>query len=223
MAVFMGPARVSAESWDAFVYPWVRLWAPIPPGGYTDVHNSGPNYGISGNPIEGYNGVYPQDRFTFNFDGRYLSVLGGSLTTVGGSSSITVGLLLSGNWAVCGSVADNIWTPDPYASLVDYNVMWASNTPYGYSTSLLIGYNFAGNDAATYDDYLGFSHHPVTGTAVLSYYPTSSGGSNNWRHYYTLSTHSFALTYNPVPEPASILGLLTGLVGIGGMAIRGRK
>jgi len=218
LVLLAAPQSMSATSWawDAFVYPWVRVCAPWIPGGYADIYNSGPNYGISGNPIEGYNGEYPLDRLTFTFDGANLSVPGETLRTVGGSSAMSIQLALAGKWAVCGNVSGNKWTPDPYATFANDRVIWASNTPNGYGTNLLIGYDFEGNDAAAFDSgYYGYQH-PIYGTAMVNW------SGFNYSSYTSIEPHSFALQYTPVPEPSTILALLAGLAGIGGMIVRKR-
>lgn len=147
-------------------------------------------------------------------------------------------LCLAGDWAVCGYVVGNTLYRDPYASFVYSSsadggtVHWASNTPSAYTCSLLLGYAFTGNGAQTYDSW----HYAISppprsnytyvydgscnGTLVARYYTQLPNYSYNCQSWAV--SHVYALTAPAVPEPSSVLALLSGLVMLGGFSKRRR-
>lgn len=150
------------ESWAVFTYDWVRVYFAADYS-YRDYSLGG--YG-GANPIEYMTYESPDGfvlpstwgRMVFTLQGDALFLSGGYLKTAGFSSAEVFEVLLSGDWAVCGSVTDSLWTPDPYAQFIATgfgygHISWAPGTPLGYTTQLLLGYDFQGNDAATYAGY----------------------------------------------------------------------
>jgi len=223
------PSSASVQTWDAWVYEWARVSAyTVTIGEFGPVYNwytydiYNPNPDTGGNPVEcteEYYYAHFPDRFRFTFDGNSLQLKGTHIQSVGGSSSTACDLLLSGSWAVCGTVAGGILTPDPYATFIgDGNggsIQWAANTPFRHTANLLVGYSFAGDGAATY--YPNFWSPPpppwdsVQGTLMIRRYSPYMG--YGYPDSYTGKTHSFSVTY--VPEPG---GLLT--LGVGGLGAR---
>ncbi len=216
------PAKCQAEVqvWDAWVYHWVRIWLYNEwgyPAGFADVYNTPCD--VVANPVEcsesDYYAYWP-DRFRFTFDGRNLSVNRTSIWTVGGSSCTASSLLLSGSWAVFGTVTDSILTPDPYATLVGGAVQWAANTPIGYTANLLLGYSFEGDGAPMYQRQPSYNYPPQQGTTLMirTYSPRMG---YDYPDSYAFRNHIFTATY--IPEPSAILALLCG---VGGLAMRFR-
>lgn len=169
-------------------------------------------FGASHNPIE-----EGTSRFVASFaDGR-LSFSDTYAKTVGGSSASHWTLLFAGNWGVFGSVNEHgVLLPDPYATFVIEGpaagyVVWAPETPFGYTASLLLGHRFVGDGAVTY--YSNIDRPEVTGTLVLEL-------GRQWYTYraYTEREHVFEATY--VPEPAGVLAMTTGLVGLWSVSLR---
>lgn len=218
LAALLLTACVSAEcaaelqSWDAWVYSWVRVYRynewgyPI---SYYDIYNSPADAG--GNPVEcsesDYYTYYP-DRFRFTFDGTSLTVNRFGISTVGGSSSTASELILSGRWAVFGWVDDNILTPDPYASLVDGRVHWAPNTPVGYTANLLLGYRFEGDGAPMYQQHPSYIYPLQQGTTLMIRTFSPRMGYD-YPDRYSFKSHVFTATY--VPEPEALAGVMSGI------------
>lgn len=211
------PADV--QVWDVWVYGWVRVngytyneyGVPIP---YQyDIYNN--PHDVSANPIECSEDYYNQhlpDRFRFTFDGARLSLNGSMISTVGGSSQMESDLLLSGSWAVCGSVADGVLTPDPYATFASGQVHWAAGTPIGYTASLLLGYSFQGDGAPMYQQHPTYSHPLQQGTTIMvrTYSPRMG---YDYPDSYSSKSHVFTATHVPEPASALVLFCCLGMYG----------
>lgn len=159
----------------------------------------------------------------FIFDGTYLTLNTNYIETYDMVATILeTTLIASGNWAVCGSVRNGEWTPDPYATFViegnGGHIEWAFNTPAGYITDLLLGASFIGNGAARYDWTMPAYGYPVwqsgsvTATLIRDYRHDGFWPSECYAIVQPVS-HTFVATY-PVPEPSSILALICGLGSI---------
>ncbi|MEN6521726.1 MAG: PEP-CTERM sorting domain-containing protein [Armatimonadota bacterium] len=167
----------------------------------------------------------PRD-LTFTFSGGRLSLNSTATSTGGGGSSThTWQLLFSGNWAVAGTIDETgSIIRDPYATFI-YDkhggyINWASDTPSGYTTQLLLGYRFDGDWAETYQNYeyeQPFGE-PVTGTLVLWDYLVRCPLEND---IYTPQNHEFSVT--AVPEPSSIGILGFAVWGLGTVSIRKKQ
>jgi len=163
----------------------------------------------------------------FSFENNVLSLNTSSISTQGGSSVQRWVLLFSGNWAVCGSVdEDGNLVKDPYADFIVDNsggyINWSPETPFGYTTTLLLGASFIGDGAKTYYDYTFGepSGRETTGTLVLWEYFTRRPLEADT---YTKKSHTFTAVYEPVPEPSSILTLAIVLSGAVSMGLRRAK
>jgi hypothetical protein len=158
----------------------------------------------------------------FTFENDILS-LDNTAVSVGdgGSSTESWTLLLSGNWAVLGTIDSGNLIADPYATF-NYQgnggyITWALNTPVGYNASLLLGASFSGDLAPTYHDYQLYepTGSSTTGTMALWHSLDRRPQEND---YYIGLSHTFTATH--VPEPSSILALLIGLNGFIGIIIK---
>ena len=186
-------ARLGADTWTAFSY-------------------SGGNPLANGSPSQ----------MSFTFDNNRLSLNSNRIWTVGGSSAMTWTLLFSGSWAALGTIDESgAVIPDVYANfeadgLGGGYVRWASNTPAGHSTTLLVGVPFEGNGAAAYTNRWGSPIGEVTASLALNTHPSVWGSNYN---LYDPVSHSFSAAYEPVqavPEPTGLLSLLAGSISIMG-------
>jgi len=185
---------------------------------------------------------------TLRLDGNQLLLNNLSIQQSGGSSGWQRTLLLTGVWGVCGAVGPTgILVPDPYATFViladqpppstpadiEYPlpawvdnwfcmgyVQWASETPEGYSTSLMIGADFAGNGAAAYHYEDALSVSDAVGTAVLDDSYAYIHGSYGV-HEYTALCYSFTATHTP--EPATLVAVIVGFGWLAALAKRTKR
>lgn len=209
------PLCAAVQVWDAWVYAHARIYETawidgFPTYSWYDIYND--PYDVYANPIEcsaeEYYGYFP-DRMRFTFDGHNLSILNSCIETVGNSSKRVSYLLLSGSWAVCGTVIDDTLIPDPHATLVGDHIKWGPNTPVGYTANLLLGYSFQGDGAGAYQpNPPGYGIPPVEGTLVVRTYSPLMPG--DYPDSYSVLTHVFTATY--VPEPSSVVVVVLGLV-----------
>jgi hypothetical protein len=172
-------------------------------------------FGISPDEADGYSSI------TFDFSNNVLSLNTFSIGTAGGSSNESWTLLFSGVWAAMGTVdTANDLTPDPYATFIydgtGGHVHWAADTPEGYTAQLLLGYSFNGDGAPTYSSYYYGDYVPIAGTLVLRDRVFSAPDLDQFAN----TSHTF---YATVPEPSSLLALVCGLVGMGGLVRRRQK
>jgi len=202
LCAFVSSGEARASAWTAFTYSGSN---PVAPGLPSDI--------------------------TFTFDNTHLSLNSSKIVTVGGSSSMKWELLFSGSWGVCGTIDDSgSYTPDPYASFKadgqGGSVEWKAGTPSGYATQLILGGSFTGDGASTYVSQWGEPISEVTGTLALNTHPSIWGAEYN---LYEAVSHTFVSQYGPmspppmVPEPMSLLTLLTGAISIAGFGFRARK
>ena len=158
----------------------------------------------------------------FDFDGRHMTVGGqiwrsvNDIETTTPIDPIAQGqVFLYGTWAVCGSVANNVFTPDPYATFVitapGYGyVSWSANTPSGYVAPVVMGALFAGCGSGTPP------YSSVTGT-IFGHREGWSGDFGQYIEYEAnekKGPYTFYATAPLIPEPASILALVCGLGGV---------
>jgi hypothetical protein len=141
-----------------------------------------------------------------------------SSRTVGGSSASYWDLCFYNIWAACGTISPSLdLAADPYASFANGFVRWASDTPDGYVAPLMLGAMFNGNGAVG----RGGDNYSPTQYGTIFLEKMWMGG---YGHSYTPLSHKFLVTYAAVPEFSSSLpALLTALVGVAGLALRGRR
>lgn len=192
--IIVACSQLSADTWSAFTYD-------------------------GGNPLaDGSPG-----QMSFSFDNNHLSLNSSRVWTVGGSSAMTWSLLFSGNWAVCGTIDEfGAYVPDSYATFESDGqggyVRWASNTPGGYQTNLLVGMPFEGDGATAYTSRWGSPLGDVTASLVLNTHPSIWGPNYN---LYEPVSHSFSAACTPTPaapEPSGLISLIAGgmsLLGFG--------
>lgn len=187
--IIFASARLCAETWTAFTY-------------------DGGNPLASGSPSQ----------MSFTFDNNRLSLNSNRVWTLGGSSAMTWNLLFSGSWAACGTIDENgAYVPDAYASFeadgLGGYVRWASATPSGYHTNLLVGTPFAGNGAAAYTSTWGSPIENVSASLALNTHPSMWGSDYN---LYEPMSYRFSAAYTSVqavaavPEPIGLVSLLVG-------------
>lgn len=160
---------------------------------------------------------------TFTFENNELS-LNSSDILRGWTFVREYTLLLAGDWAVCGYIdGSGVLHRDPYASFI-YNanrdgghISW-TNRPAGYSTNLLLGYSFNGSQPGNYTGYQSYPYNgvittfpgtPVSGNLVIKDYYYSSPDAATTVDYLPMQ-HTFS-----VPEPSTILAVISCLIGIG--------
>lgn len=167
------------------------------------------------------------DDISFVFDGSQLFLNNTYIYQPGGSSANSITLHLSGAWAVCGSILEGIFIPDPYATFIvdrtdvppyeirmdEYgvyqpyedvwtvvgHVSWRPDTPPGYVTQVLLGKVFSGSGAETYFETIG--GWPTTGTIVCEHWWHYTGYSNV--SFYTAYNHAFSAK-PPISVPIDI-------------------
>lgn len=157
----------------------------------------------------------PDRVIAYTLTGSDLSLNQTTIYSPGYSSATAWELKFSGKWGACGKVENGEFLPDPFAVFVpDQNygghINWSLETPNGYSTTLLLGYSFEGNEAASYTPYIWDTQYaPVTGTLVLREFWPYYG------HYssYAPIQHSFNATY-AVPEPTSLAYAIPAFLGL---------
>jgi hypothetical protein len=188
---------------------------------------------------------YLPDNITFLLDGDRLYLNNTHIYQPGGSSAWSQTLHISGTWAVCGS-ADN---PDPFASFVlersdapPYDpgnqlpyppytdiwtelgyIRWSADTPADYTTQLLLGVDFVGNGATSYEYSNPYRSSQATGTLVLDALYAYSAGYYNV-HDYKARSYGFTI-HGPASVPEPTTTLLTGsmLLAAAGLLFRRRN
>lgn len=192
-------------------------------------------YGDTWTVVNGFQDI------TFTFADGALSL---NRTNTGGplpGGAVEADLDFSGEWAVCGNVDGGNLVRDNYATFAATetgggHIVWAANTPAGYSTNLLLGADFAGSGAQTYRGtyytvmwgpngpvFQQNQYAPVTRTLALCEVcpgPMGMGGPMNTQ--YVAQEHSFTATY-AVPEPSAAVSILMGIVGFSGLVLRKRR
>lgn len=171
---------------------------------------------------------------TFSFDNTHLTLNTSYLRTwvanTLNTTTYSLTLIPSGNWAVCGSVSNGVLTPDPYATFVPSGnggyVHWVPGAPSGYQAHLLLGAAFAGNAAATYDWTLSHYNDVLQSGSVTATLIRDYRTDGFWAYQCSADvapiSHDFVVN-SPVPEPSSILALLCGIGGLGGVMWRSRR
>ncbi len=192
-----GGVVCASETWTAFVNPG----NPAAPGSTSDI--------------------------TFSLDNGRLSLNSSTITTVGGSSSMTYSLQLSGLWAVCGTMdEEGSFTADPYATFLQDElggtVNWSINTPSIWTTNLVLGGSFPDGGASYCGNWWGTGLPSVDGTMVIEKRQTMYQSNVT---YQRLDGHAFAISSGPtvsftppVPEPSSIVGLALAIGTVAGAA-----
>lgn len=201
LCAFISGVGICADTWTVFSYPGGN---PLAPGSASEI--------------------------VFTLNNGVLSLNTNTIATQGGSSANTWTLLFSGNWAACGTIDDSGgYVPDPYATFhasgQGGHIEWAGSTPSGYTAPLMLGASFAGDGAATYTASWGSPIYDVSSTLVVNRHPTYWGPEYS---LYESASHTVYATYaqtagSMVPEPASLLALLTGGISIAGFGLRARR
>ncbi len=116
-----------------------------------------------------------------------------------------------------------------YSIAIEYSAPFHGYPSYGGQTNNwgLVGqsaFDISGTwrrgDSAIRDALLSDMNN---GVVVYGMYLMAMDGSWDGSGWFDPDTATYSVTGQPVPEPSSILALLTGLAGIGGMMIRRRK
>lgn len=165
---------------------------------------------------------------SFSFDGNNLSLNTDRLTGTCRGDQWVMQLLFAGNWGVCGSFDSSTMevVPDPYATFVangfgSGHIEWASDAPLGHTTTLLLGYPFRNDGAASYTVVrAGVPVVQEVGTLILSKYRTNV--PREWMDEYEQVWREFPVT-NAVPEPSSLLAFACGLAGLGRLIRKRRR
>lgn len=174
------------------------------------------------------------ESIVFSFNDNRLTLNTTSLRTTVYNLNPTVytcTVITSGEWAVCGTVANGALVRDPYATFVPQTtggyVRWATDTPKGYQTQLLLGSAFEGDAATTYnwslyDPGTGYRESGSVTAPLIADYRTE--GFWAWQMSADVAPISHVFTaYAPLPEPSSLLVLLCGVSGFVKMILRRRS
>lgn len=153
--------------------------------------------------VQGWSNPGPDISFTFEDQSLNLSS-----TTSTVDYGYYVGhwtLWMTSGWAACYHDDGNgVLSPDRFAAFVDDldgngHIAWSADTPMGYTTDLLLGYN---------------------NSMLLHGYFDQMDRGEPWSSD-TYPQHTFVATY--IPEPSSLFALLCGISGLGGLMWRQRR
>lgn len=151
--------------------------------------------------------------------GRCTDLLFGSKSTFNPLGNY---VLLGGKWAVCGTVINNQFTQDPYATFKitapgSGYIQWAANTPRNYVAPLVIGKVFEGSEPLSFESKLPVGIPTIYGNLLYKPFALIFVMPGELR----AATHTFNVTYTgpTVPEPSSLLSLAAGL----GLCLRFRR